>query len=100
MIKTSGYRVSPTEIEEVAYDTGLVRDAVALGVEDADLGQHVVLVVSPISGDTVDVDALLAQMRKALPFYMLPRRVDVRLEIPRSPNGKFDRTLLHKELTA
>ena len=32
MIKTSGYRVSPTEIEEVAYDTGLVRDAVALGV--------------------------------------------------------------------
>ena len=35
MIKTSGYRVSPTEIEEVAYDTGLVRDAVALGVEDA-----------------------------------------------------------------
>ena len=34
MIKTSGYRVSPTEIEEVAYDTGLVRDAVALGVDD------------------------------------------------------------------
>ena len=33
MIKTSGYRVSPTEIEEVAYGTGLVRDAVALGVD-------------------------------------------------------------------
>ena len=31
MIKTSGYRVSPTEIEEAAYATGLVRDAVALG---------------------------------------------------------------------
>ena len=41
MIKTSGYRVSPTEIEEVAYATGLVRDAVALGVEDAALGQRV-----------------------------------------------------------
>ena len=38
MIKTSGYRVSPTEIEEVAYDTGLVRDAVALGVDDPRLG--------------------------------------------------------------
>ena len=35
MIKTSGYRVSPTEIEEAAYSTGLVRDAVAVGVEDA-----------------------------------------------------------------
>ena len=100
MIKTSGYRLSPTEIEEVAYDTGLVRDAVALGVEDPNLGQHVVLVVSPVSGDTVDVDALLAQMRKALPRYMLPRRVEVRLEIPRSPNGKFDRSLLRKELAS
>ena len=100
MIKTSGYRVSPSEIEEVAYDTGLVRDAVALGVEDAKLGQHVVLVVSPASGAQVDVDALLSQMKKALPLYMLPKRVDVRPEIPRSPNGKFDRTLLREELTA
>jgi acyl-CoA synthetase (AMP-forming)/AMP-acid ligase II len=32
MIKTSGYRVSPTEIEEVAYDSGLVGDAVAMGL--------------------------------------------------------------------
>ena len=35
MIKTSGYRVSPSEIEEAAYGTGLVRDAVALGIDDA-----------------------------------------------------------------
>ena len=47
MIKTSGYRVSPTEIEEVAYATGLVRDAVALGVEDPALGQRIVLIVTP-----------------------------------------------------
>ena len=47
MIKTSGYRVSPTEIEEVAYATGLVGDAVALGVDDERLGQRIVLVASP-----------------------------------------------------
>jgi len=98
MIKTSGYRVSPTEIEEAAYDSGLVRDVVALGVADMNLGQHVVLVVSPTSGATVDVDSLLARMRQALPLYMLPQRVAVKAEIPRSPNGKFDRALLRKEL--
>lgn len=98
MIKTSGYRVSPTEIEEAAYDTGLVRDAVALGVADVKLGQHVVLVVSPASGTMVDVDSLLARMRQALPLYMHPQRVEVRPEIPRSPSGKFDRVLLRKEL--
>ncbi len=40
MIKTSGYRVSPTEIEEAAYSTGLVRDVVAVGVDDLALGQR------------------------------------------------------------
>jgi len=98
MIKTFGYRVSPTEIEDAAYNTGLVCDAVALGVADMKLGQHVVLVVSPTSGTTVDVDSLLARMRQALPLYMLPQRVEVKQRIPRSPNGKFDRALLRKEL--
>jgi acyl-CoA ligase (AMP-forming) (exosortase A-associated) len=100
MIKTSGYRVSPSEIEEAAYDTGLIRDAVALGVEDAALGQHIVLVLSPATEAEVDIKALLSQLRKSLPAYMLPRRVDIRPEIPRSPNGKFDRGLLREELTA
>jgi acyl-CoA synthetase (AMP-forming)/AMP-acid ligase II len=98
MIKTSGYRVSPTEIEEAAYESGLVRDAVALGVADPKLGQRVVLVVSPANGTGVDVESLQARMRQALPLYMLPQRVEVRPEICRSPNGKFDRALLRQEL--
>jgi acyl-CoA synthetase (AMP-forming)/AMP-acid ligase II len=96
MIKTSGYRVSPTEIEEAVYDTGLVRDAVAMGVEDPRLGQVVALVVS---GD-VDADALRAVLSKELPGYMVPRLVTVLDELPRSPNGKFDRALLRAGLVA
>ncbi|MGE2714592.1 acyl-CoA ligase (AMP-forming), exosortase A system-associated [Mycolicibacterium litorale] len=97
MIKTSGYRVSPTEIEEVAYSTGLVRDAVALGVEDAVLGQRVLLVVAPTAGE-FDADALLEEMKARLPLYMVPSAVVVRDAIARSPNGKFDRALLREEL--
>lgn len=98
MIKTSGYRVSPTEIEEVAYGTELVRDAVALGVDDARLGQHVVLVVTGAGGGAVDTDGLLRELKLRLPPYMVPQQVLVRDELPRSANGKFDRTLLRKEL--
>jgi acyl-CoA synthetase (AMP-forming)/AMP-acid ligase II len=97
MIKTSGYRVSPTEIEEVAYGTNLVRDAVAMGVEDATLGQRVLLVVAP-SASGFDADALLEEMKSVLPPYMVPSSVVVRDAIPRSPNGKFDRALLRQEL--
>ena len=77
MIKTSGYRVSPTEIEEAAYATGLVRDVVALGVDDAKLGQQIVLVATARrrarSGDDV-----IAAMKRELPLYMVPSIVDVR----------------------
>ncbi|MET0739053.1 MAG: acyl-CoA ligase (AMP-forming), exosortase A system-associated [Acidimicrobiales bacterium] len=98
MIKTSGYRVSPTEIEEVAYDSGLVRDAVALGLPDEALGHRVVLVLSPSAGGFEPAE-LMAVMRRRLPRYMMPASVVVRDELPRSPNGKFDRVLLRQQLT-
>ena len=99
MIKTSGYRVSPMEIEEVAYGTGLVRDAVALGVQDPRLGQRIVLVVSLANGK-LETDQLLGELRRQLPLYMVPADVIVRSELPRSPNNKFDRNLLRQELAA
>lgn len=98
MIKTSGYRVSPTEIEEVAYNTGAVRDAVALGIDDPRLGQSIVLFVSPIEDKEIDREVLLAQFKKDLPLYMVPQTIVVRPELPRSPNGKFDRNLLKTDL--
>ena len=96
MIKTSGYRVAPTEIEEVAYDTGVVRDAVAVGVDDDRIGQAIVLVVSPKPGTGFEAAALLDELRGQLPLYMVPREIVVRPELPRSPNGKFDRTVLRR----
>jgi acyl-CoA ligase (AMP-forming) (exosortase A-associated) len=100
MIKTSGYRVSPAEIEEVVYGTGMVGDAVAMGVDDERLGQHVLLAVSPANGNGLDSGVLLHELRKRLPLYMVPKHVVVRPSLPRSPNGKFDRNLLRQELAA
>jgi len=97
MIKTSGYRISPTEIEEVAYSTGFIRDAVAFGVPDAKLGQRIALIVTPRDHGTLDTDGFLAELRRQLPLYMVPATVEVRDELPLSPNGKFDRNLLQAE---
>ncbi|WP_426594492.1 acyl-CoA ligase (AMP-forming), exosortase A system-associated [Cellulomonas sp. McL0617] len=97
MIKTSGYRVSPNEVEEAALATGLALDAVAFGAEDAKLGQRIVLVVAPEPGRTLDPAALLAALRSALPAFMVPAEIVVRDAVPRSPNGKYDRTLIRSE---
>ncbi|AWB96302.1 acyl-CoA ligase (AMP-forming), exosortase A system-associated [Agromyces badenianii] len=97
MIKTSGYRVSPSEIEDAAYRTGLVRDVVAIGVEDEALGQRIALAATATSAP-LDGDGLIAALRRLLPFYMVPSQIEVRDELPRSPNGKFDRALIRTEL--
>ncbi len=99
MIKSSGYRISPTEIEEAVYDTGLVRDVVALGVEDDELGQRIVVMATPRSGTSLDIDGIQNRLRTQIPMYMLPSEIIERDELPRSPNGKFDRNILRSELS-
>lgn len=97
MIKTSGYRVSPTEIEEVLYGTQLVGEAAAFGIPHPQLGQAVVAVVTARDG-ILDTDTLLRRAREQLPAYMVPARIEVRPgPLPRNPNGKIDRKLLASE---
>jgi acyl-CoA ligase (AMP-forming) (exosortase A-associated) len=99
MIKTSGYRVSPAEIEEVVYASGLVGDAAALGLPHAVLGQAIALLVTPAPGVELLRDSVLAACRARLPSYMVPQWVEIRDGVlPRNPNGKIDRPLLAREL--
>ncbi|MCC7487770.1 MAG: acyl-CoA ligase (AMP-forming), exosortase A system-associated [Burkholderiales bacterium] len=98
MIKTSGYRVSPTEVEEVIYETKLAGEAAALGIPHPVLGQAIVVVATPRPGSDLDVEALLAQCRVRLPAFMVPARVIAREgSLPRNPNGKIDRKHLAQE---
>jgi len=99
MIKTSGYRVSPTEVEEVIYATGLVGEAAALGIPHPVLGQAIVVVATARDGVQLDTDKLLAQCRQQLPAFMVPARVTVREgSLPRNLNGKIDRKLLAHDM--
>ena len=101
MIKTSGYRVSPTEVEEVLYATGLVGEVAALGVPHEVLGQAIVVVATGRDGKLLDTEALLAQCRELLPNYMVPAQVVARSgNLPRNPNGKIDRKLLAQDFVA
>jgi acyl-CoA ligase (AMP-forming) (exosortase A-associated) len=100
MIKTSGYRVSPTEVEEVAYTSGLVGSAAALGLPHAGLGQAILLVVTPVVDDNADgvlEETVLAHCRRELPNFMVPTAIIVRSALPHNQNGKIDRRMLADE---
>jgi acyl-coenzyme A synthetase/AMP-(fatty) acid ligase len=99
MIKTSGYRVSPTEVEEVIYATKMVGECVAFGVDHATLGQVIhVIATAPDGAGELDAEALLMQCRVSMPAYMVPQVIQVTSgPLQRNPNGKIDRKLLSTE---
>ena len=97
MIKSSGNRISPQEIEEEALATGLVAEAVALGIADERLGQAVHLVVRPLPGAAAAETELPRLLAQRLPGFMQPRAVHWRDAMPTGPNGKIDRQRLAEE---
>ncbi len=98
MIKSAGNRISPQEVEEAALATGLVAEAVALGVADPRLGQAVHLVVRPAPGVPDAQDALPKRLAADLPNFMQPRTIHWREAMPIGPNGKIDRNELAAQL--
>jgi acyl-CoA ligase (AMP-forming) (exosortase A-associated) len=98
MIKVSGYRISPTEIEEVLYASGMVVEVAALGVPHPVFGQSIVVIACarPDVGDgELTAQALLMECQRSLPAYMVPAQIKMQREpLPRNPNGKIDRAAL------
>ncbi len=95
MMKTSGYRVSPTEVEEILYATRMVGECVAFGVDNDRLGQAIQVIATPPTDGSLDVSALLGECRLRMPAYMVPANIEVQAgPLPRNPNGKIDRKSL------
>lgn len=94
LIKSSSIRISPTEVEEIVHETGLVSDVVAYGYPDDELGEVVGIAITVENTDDFDPDALVTECKAQMAAYMLPRHVVVWPEptFPRTGNGKVDRT--------
>lgn len=102
MIKSAGHRISPQEVEDAALATGLVAEAVALGLEDARLGQAVHLAVRAVQAEPSKsktlAKALTKALAKQLPNFMQPQAIYWRDAMPLGPNGKIDRAALARAL--
>ncbi|MHC4972996.1 MAG: AMP-binding enzyme [Planctomycetota bacterium] len=90
MIKSSGFRISPSEVEEVLMSSGVLAQAAVVGLPDPAIGERVHAICVVTEGQETDAATLLAHCAKELPQHMLPRDVEFVPELPRSPNGKVD----------
>ena len=102
MIKTSGYRVSPVEVEEILYATKLVGECVAFGVDHPSLGHAIqVIATSANMENATSIGSLLVECKARMPAYMVPAGIEiVHGPLPRNPNGKIDRKLLSTDWIA
>jgi acyl-CoA ligase (AMP-forming) (exosortase A-associated) len=90
MIKSAGYRISPTEVESVLLEAATVREAAVIGLPHPVLGHSIKAVVAVRDPAAFDPDDLLAFCAERMPRYMVPAIVEVLDDLPRTPHGKID----------
>lgn len=90
MIKSSGYRISPTEVEEVVFQSGKARHAAAIGVPDEMLGQAVKVFIVLRDGEFWAPNTILNFCAERMPRYMVPKYVEVLDDLPKTSSGKID----------
>jgi 2-aminobenzoate-CoA ligase len=100
MIKSSGFRLAPTEIEDAIIRNPAVRDDAVVGVPDEIMGQKVVAMVELEPGHTASQELaseIIKSTMDVLATYKLPREVVFLDAIPRTPTGKIIKKELRKE---
>src|SRR5215211_81336 len=91
MIKSQGFRISPTEVEEIVFSSTLVKEVVAKSEADALAGSVVAVHCVPADAGKFSLDDLTEYCRREMPRYMIPRRIYVHDAFPRTASGKIDR---------
>jgi acyl-CoA synthetase (AMP-forming)/AMP-acid ligase II len=96
MIKSSGFRVSPTEVEEVLFKSGLLKEAAVIGIPDEMLGQTIKAFVVGRERTTVAVEKLREFCAGNMPRHMVPKSIEVLDELPKTTSGKVDYPCLRR----
>jgi long-chain acyl-CoA synthetase len=91
-IDRGGYKIWPAEIERAALTHPAVRDAIAVGVPHAVLGEDVALAVAPRTGHTIESTELHTYLTGVLGEFKVPRRISVLPDLPKNAMGRIVRS--------
>jgi len=101
MIISSGFNVYPAAIENAVYEHPAVAEVIVIGVPDAYRGQSAKAYVKLKAGAApFTLDELTAFLADRLGRHEMPRALEFRAELPRSPVGKLLPKVLMAEVAA
>lgn len=94
MINVAGYKVDPLDVEDVIRTHADVEDVVVVGKPHELYGEMVKAVVVKTNNAEMDEESVIKLCKQSLAEYKVPKQVEFRDEIPRSPLGKILRKYL------
>jgi amino acid adenylation domain-containing protein len=94
LVKSRGYRIELDEVEVALNSHPSVRQAAAIPVPDALIGNRIVACVSRLEGANAEANEILHHCSRIVPRYMVPDAVLFYMDLPRNANGKIDRKKL------
>lgn len=94
VINIRGFKVAPTEVEDVALRFDKLADCACVPIDDKMLGRSLKLFVVMKEGESFSPDEIAGFLGKKLENYKVPRFIESLPEIPRTYNGKVDRKKL------
>jgi acyl-CoA ligase (AMP-forming) (exosortase A-associated) len=97
LIKSSGFRISPTEVEEILFQSGKLREAAVIGIPDDVLGQSIKAFVVPSDSQSPTVEELLEFCATKMPSYMVPKAIEIVAALPKTPSGKVDYPTIRRQ---
>ena len=97
MIISEGFNIYPNEIDELILTHPKVSDAAAVGVPDRLRGEKIILYVVLKEGESALKEEIMGFCKERLAKYKVPKKVEFRKEIPKTPVGKVLRRVLREE---
>lgn len=100
IIKTRGEKVSPVEVENAIHKITGVREAAVFGMPDVILGETIVAYITTHDQIQITEKDIQQDCKNQLEPFMVPQKVIFIPEMPKSSNGKIDKSELKKLLSA
>ena len=97
MIIMSGWKIYPSEVEDVLIGNDAIADVAVYGIPDERRGEIPVAAIVPAPGATVTLDDLRAYCSQRLAPYKCPRRLELVESLPRVHGWKLLRRSLREQ---
>ncbi|MCE2665459.1 MAG: AMP-binding protein [Limnohabitans sp.] len=97
MVISGGVNIFPAELEEAALQLPQVRDCVAFGIPDRDLGEALAMVFEPHAGAQIEPDEMREALRAKLGRLRAPKVLLSMPLLPREDSGKIARRKLKQQ---